>query len=73
LQNGYHSFLQLVEDIFNYQDQLARLADRCLKYEEEDGYAGYQVKQSIEGGAGLIFSGSGWARASYFRLGLFGA
>ena len=22
-----------------------RLADRCLKFEEEDGYAGYQVGQ----------------------------
>ena len=22
---------------------MARLADRCLKYEEDDGYAGYQV------------------------------
>jgi hypothetical protein len=34
---------QLVEEIYNHQDQMARLADRCLMFEDEDGYAGYQV------------------------------
>ena len=37
------SNFQMVEEIFNHQDQMARVADRCLMYEDEDGYAGYQV------------------------------
>ena len=45
---------QLVEEIFNHQDQMARLADRCLKYEAEDGYAGFQVWIHLFGQLGYV-------------------
>jgi hypothetical protein len=37
----------LVEEVFTHQDQMARVADRCLKFEEEDGYAGFQVNIAV--------------------------
>ena len=34
----------MVEEVFQHQEQMVRLAEHCLKYEEDDGKAGFHVK-----------------------------
>ena len=36
--------LKMVEEVFQHQEQMVRLAEHCLKYEEDDGKAGFHVK-----------------------------
>lgn len=33
----------MVEEVFQHQEQMVRLAEHCLKYEEDDGNAGFHV------------------------------
>jgi len=34
----------MVEEVFQHQEQMVRLAEHCLKYEQEDGQAGFHVQ-----------------------------
>jgi hypothetical protein len=37
------TILKMVEEVFHHQEQMVRLAEHCLKYEEDDGKAGFHV------------------------------